>query len=445
MAGIRRTLVSCCLLTGLSIPELTQAAEPVRMSRSRQREAVEAILAQPLDWTQPNSEPINIDGFIVHVREKHGLAIRWDAASLQMLGGSAEALFGNRLKQTSGPLLVWKDAAPSPHLKPYRPGSFDGLERRVTNFGPAGEAETTPAKSPGSAPSTYAPPAAVASISSIPADSPEAVTPTTEALPEALQPAPDQNQDASEPASEDDALPHQFLSARPISPSALALTGVTVGEALDQLLAAAAPPISGLNDEMPIITRAFTLDYLIDGRSVVITTRLRANAVKETRVYRIGQLKGLPPEQVAKTICHSIRPWSWRSQATEIADRLAARFPKGPFKLPSVAVANELLPQEIIQASGATLSVGPVVVPPTAIPVKPPELTAEDLAGVGQLLTGGAIAALEAVVNAVEIVHYGDPPTGVMEVLPGVLVITQSQSAHREIAALLEDLQAAAP
>jgi len=443
MAGMHRALVWCCLLAGLSMPQLTQAGEPVRMSRSRQREVVEGILAQPLDWTPKDSEPINIDGFIAHVREKHGLAIRWDAASLHLLGKHAEAIFGRTFQPNSSPVLVWKEAAPSPRVRPYHPGSMAGLERHVTNFGPLSEAEGTPAKSPAStyAPADPAPPVPI----QLPADTQAAPKSNAEPLPDALKKQSAAVQPASDSDANDDELAHQFLSARPISPSALALTGATVGEALDQLLAAAAPPTAGMNEEMPIITRAFTLDYLIDGRSVVITTRLRANAVKETRVYRIGQLKGLPPEQVAKTICHSIRPWSWRSQATEIADRLAARFPKTAFKLPNFSVANELLPQEIIQASGAAISVGPVVVPPTAIPQAPPEMSAEDLAGVGQLLTGGAIAALEAVVNAIEIVHYGDPPTGVMEVLPGVLVITQSQGAHREIAALLEELQAAAP
>jgi hypothetical protein len=82
--------------------------------------------------------------------------------------------------------------------------------------------------------------------------------------------------------------------------------------------------------------------------------------------------------------------------------------------------------------------------PPSPLPQQQPaELSAEDLANLGQLLTGGALAAVETAVNTFEIVHYGDPPTGVMEILPGVLVITQSQGAHREIAELLEDLAAA--
>ncbi|HVJ87590.1 MAG TPA: hypothetical protein VM452_18160, partial [Caulifigura sp.] len=158
----------------------------------------------------------------------------------------------------------------------------------------------------------------------------------------------------------------------------------------------------------------------------------------------------------AKTICHSIRPWSWRSQAGEIADRLAARFPKGNVKLPQFSMANSYLPDGVVPAAGAAPQ-APMYPPPLSlnpasattssqsVELKPQEINPQDLAALGQLLTGGAIAAVDAIVNTLEIVHYGDPPTGVMEVLPGMLVITQSQGAHREIAELLEELASTSP
>jgi hypothetical protein len=98
-----------------------------------------------------------------------------------------------------------------------------------------------------------------------------------------------------------------------------------------------------------------------------------------------------------------------------------------------------------IPASIPPLSISGSSSSTSSVSTPPGELKAEDLAGLGQLLTGGAIAAVESIVNTVEIVHYGDPPTGVMEVLPGVLVVTQSQAAHREIAELLEELAGATP
>ena len=55
-------------------------------------------------------------------------------------------------------------------------------------------------------------------------------------------------------------------------------------------------------------------------------------------------------------------------------------------------------------------------------------------------MAGGALAAVNSIVAALEIVHHGDPPTGVIESLPGILIITQSQAAHHEIKELLYEL-----
>ncbi len=194
------------------------------------------------------------------------------------------------------------------------------------------------------------------------------------------------------------------------------------------------PPINGMSEDvgLPLVIRAMTLDFVIEGNAVVITTRLRANALKETRVYRISHLKQLPPEAVAKAICHSVRPWSWRSQATEIADRFAARWPAGKIPTPAISVAS-------VMTDGA---VTPASAPSPGSPSTTSEMQTEDLKALGQLLSGGAITAFETLVNTLEIVHHGDPPTAVMEVLPGVLVITQSReltakspNSSRELAA----------
>jgi hypothetical protein len=448
MAGLHRAVLWCCLMIGLLSPTASSAGDPVPTSRAKQRAGVEEILAKPLEWNPKEGEPVTIDHFIAHVRERFGLAIRWDAASVQMLSADGESLFGSVHGSPSRPVLTYNTAATSPNIQAYDPAAApaysqtytpivpERLRTHVTDFAPPATAD------PGTGKLTEVLPP------SVPVAGPD-TAPKPEEL-QSLQPAPINSADESavkkKPAAtsnercegyEDEPLPHQVLSSRPLPPSTVALQGATVGEALEQLLAAAAPPMSGMSEDIgfPVSIRAFTLDYLIDGRSIVITTRLRANAIKETRVYRIANLKGMPPEQLAKTICHSIRPWSWRSQATEIADRLAARFPKGALKLPNVSVASAYLPEGIVPASA---EVPPRA--PGAVSQESATITPEQLAGLGQLLTGGAIAAVEALVNTAEIVHYGDPPTGVMEVLPGVLVITQSQAAHREIAALLEEL-----
>jgi hypothetical protein len=60
----------------------------------------------------------------------------------------------------------------------------------------------------------------------------------------------------------------------------------------------------------------------------------------------------------------------------------------------------------------------------------------------GGLLSSGTRAAMHGTLSSVEILHYADPPTGIIEVLPGRLVISQSLGAHREIKDLLEQLSA---
>src|SRR6476469_2570270 len=67
------------------------AAEPAKTARIKQREAVEAVLAKPAEWRPKDAGTVTLGEFIEHVREKHGLSIRWDAASLQVMGGIMES------------------------------------------------------------------------------------------------------------------------------------------------------------------------------------------------------------------------------------------------------------------------------------------------------------------------------------------------------------------
>ena len=64
------------------------------------------------------------------------------------------------------------------------------------------------------------------------------------------------------------------------------------------------------------------------------------------------------------------------------------------------------------------------------------ELTEEDL----ELMSRAWNGLFDATVTSIQVLYHSDPPTGVVEVLPGMLIISQSQSAHREIADLLEQL-----
>jgi hypothetical protein len=219
----------------------------------------------------------------------------------------------------------------------------------------------------------------------------------------------------------------------PIPLSAVALERATVREALQQLLDAVSVQTGAVpfGVGLPFTTRAFALDLLVDENSVLITTQLRANAKKETRIYRLSSTSEIPPESLERVITHTVRPWSWRTQANEIAEQLASRWPKTSIPLPNIEVnATEgikLKPTE--EGKDSSLSANTT-----------PRVTADTVAAAGQLVAGGALAAAHSIVAALEIVHHGDPPTGVIESLPGILVITQSQAAHREIKELLYEL-----
>jgi hypothetical protein len=62
------------------------------------------------------------------------------------------------------------------------------------------------------------------------------------------------------------------------------------------------------------------------------------------------------------------------------------------------------------------------------------------MAVLGDALVNGLVTFVHTTLTTLEIMHYADPPTGSIQTLPGKLIITQSQAAHREIAELLKQL-----
>ena len=246
-------------------------------------------------------------------------------------------------------------------------------------------------------------------------------------------PSVDQSAPSELAASGPEAMIAKYLTS-PISLSAVSLERATVREGLRQLLdavSAQTTTVPFLQAGLPFTTRAMALDLLVDENSVLITTQLRANAKKETRVYRLGSLSEMPPESLERVITHSVRPWSWRNQANEIAQQLASRWPKTSIPLPKI----ELNATEGIKLTSAEEGSGEALSSDAT-----PKVSEETVAATGQLLAGGAVATVQSIVAALEIVHHGDPPTGVIESLPGILIITQSQAAHREIKELLDEL-----
>lgn len=197
----------------------------------------------------------------------------------------------------------------------------------------------------------------------------------------------------------------------------------------------AAPLPSGAEDlGLPIpLTNAMLLDYLVEDDGLAITTRMRALTQKETRVYSIKHLSDLPPEQLARTIRHAVRPWSWRSQIADLGDQL-----KGT-PLPAEALGSLL--KTGVQLVGAEL--GATVTtsdPPAAEKAEKRSDEALAAAMLGNAMVNGLVTFVEATLSSIEMFHHAEPPTGTIQTLPGKLVIMQSQAAHREIAELLKQL-----
>jgi hypothetical protein len=97
---------------------------------------------------------------------------------------------------------------------------------------------------------------------------------------------------------------------------------------------------------------------------------------------------------------------------------------------------------------GTPLNAGPVAVmpnlaaPSTAAPNAAAQSSEASAATIGiNALVNALVTFAHASLSAMEMVHYAEPPTGTIQTLPGKLIITQSQSAHREIADLLKQLE----
>jgi len=111
----------------------------------------------------------------------------------------------------------------------------------------------------------------------------------------------------------------------PVSVRSVDLKNVTVATALRHALDGVPP--SMISSELVLIvpmklTEASTLDYMVENDGLVITTRLNAQTIKETRVYSTKRIKDCKPEEISKVIRQAVRPWSWRSQINDLGEQM---------------------------------------------------------------------------------------------------------------------------
>jgi hypothetical protein len=409
-----RGYIVLCLFMAMLVDGASQVSATELGARgvSHRRAEMEKRLAMPLEWKDEVRDHVTLAELLAHLEQHHQLSIRWDIRALQVILDTNHPLSGILLS-TPAPGPVRYQAMATPLVT-----SCESC-RTATAIAPEGLPEFTTLSPPTLG---FSPPISAPS----PEPPPPGVPPVQGEQPAApgIQDVPLQPSGASGMGVETEL---EIVQARietllqlPIPAILVTLQRVSVEEALRQFLDAVSPAGSATLHAigLPLPTRAWDLDLLIADDSLVITTRLRANSAKETRVYRIDHLSETTPEPLlVRVIMHTVRPWSWRGQTTEIAERLAVRWPKDT---PAISLDS-------LQLEGV-------------ISAALPAMSEESVAGLGQLFAGGAEALVHSVVAALEIVHHGDPPTGVIESIPGFLVITQSQGAHREIGELLDQL-----
>lgn len=397
-------ILGVCFLAGMGVSlsadeakpaELQGAGAPAETATPTQtgktevagKKALEALLRTPakLDFGERTKVPA--EEILEQLRVRHGLSIRFDV-----------------------PTFVW----------------FLGPE---SMFSEEEEEETVVSASPPSAPAEQ-PPTATAPTA-LPQDAPPPATVEATA-----PPAEDQS---AESHSDSEGMLGGLLKVR-INVGTMNLQTTSIGTILNQLLGSTPPASEGMGLPIPA-TNAMTLDYIVEEDGILITTRMQALTRKETRVYSVKKLKECPPDQLAKLIRKTVRPYSWRAQFDDFGDKL-----KG-VELPTEAVTSlmqagaamaDLENVTITTAQGGAAPVTPPVVP--AASVEDAKGDGKKLEAAGNALANVFVALTHAGLLTVEMLHYGDPPTATIEVLPGKLIVNQSQSAHREIAELLEEL-----
>lgn len=385
------------ILIGASV---VLAGEPAsRASRKR----IEATLAKPAQLDFSARTRVTIREVLDQLRNQHQLSVRIDAPTVAtMLESSRPAApsmaFSIKPSPYSVPVAFQAYAAP--------PGTAAPVVERL----PSGDLPKPTQAEP------YRP---------------DPLPPTAEA------PANVGKIGAAEPAQsqDDDPLTVEKLLETELDLRLIDQSQVTVATLLRQALDAAPTVNPGDSEGLPLLlTNGALLDYLVENDGIVITSRMKALATKEARVYSIKHLNGVPADELARTIRQSIRPWSWRSQINDLGDQL-----KGT-PMPAEALTSIL--NTGVQLVGAETGITVATASDNQEVATSPNLVdqARQLEMLGGVVANGLVTMAQTTLLALEMVHYAEAPTGTIQVLGSKLVITQSQAAHREIADLLEAL-----
>ncbi|MFO1043697.1 MAG: hypothetical protein U0941_18090 [Planctomycetaceae bacterium] len=450
--------VSPSIATASPADSSPSVSKALSRSRRQRRQNWERLLQEPAKISIDNQKSITLGAFLDQVRRQHGLNVQIDMQNVIPLAGTLK--LGEQV--TTGQAA--KLAMPN---------------RKAV----AQELSTLPSKSAwgyAASPSAYLIPAEarveaelkseVAPVEDLNADEPSKDGPSPapsknglakkKGKPKTNQSGKGESQKETEPAKEP-ALGSPEVVAEmktfleiPIDVSLVTRSDSTLEEVLQIAMNQAFPIQTMFNfwmtaDESALpmsLTQAMEWELLVQDHGVLITTRLNANLQKETRVYSIRALEGsmnLKSEDVARLVTRTVRPWSWKKHfpdanaASSVSPSKSKpslpkkiTLPKVDLSLLGMLLSSTAANRSVIRLTRSEETTSGQQTDKT-------ELTEEDMALLAQMWE----SLFQGSISIIQVIYHADPPSGVIEVHPGLLIISQSQGAHREIADLLEQLQ----
>lgn len=460
----RSRFVFCLtLFAGFGLNSITNAGGRVGKKSSAKSatlatsiEQIQERLSQPARLKFPDEQRISLGDFIDQAAEAHQLSIRIDKnlASLLFLGRESMLVAGDGVPEIGNQaqaFAIHGGIVSTFHQAPVYAGPVgvqDTQALSTSSTYPVPAASAQPTYQPSSYSQLADPDAAPAPSSGIevPAsDRPEQPVPVqaykAEQAPVQASTAADVVIDAQELEETDHRLQLssrvvELLLETEISTAGLQHPHLSLESVLQHALDHVTTVIdmASLEGELafPIVaTHAYDLTLLVEDDHVLITTVAAANLKKTTKVYSVKNLGDFDEEELGKVIQRTVRPWSWRSQVNHLVEQVSAEWPTS-VKVPNIKIDLSGVVSESEDNSSGTSTKS--------------ESTEVDLTGLktmAQLLSSGTVAAAHTMISGTEMLHYADPPTADLETLPGVLIITQSQQAHREIQDLLDQLRSA--
>jgi hypothetical protein len=421
--------------------------QSVENSPAAQRAAWEAALRQPAALDFEGRADIRLKDLFRLIRERHGIPVSLDHDRILPLASALQLVSLDRLQdewdaESTAPQATSTITSPPPGSLDDAQGYRVSPDRKEPAQDPAGEARPEPlppsGEKPNDKPSTLpGPSVSAASTKADPGNS--APEPTPGALFQRIR------RHLGELTVPVDVIDDDNLSVEAMLLKAVQ-SALPINTMFQSLLT---------SEELVLpfsITQAVEWDLVVGNGGVVLTTRIQANLHKETRVYRIKHLEkagSWSAGDLRRVIITTIRPWSWKPTSEEPlpanskkAGEAVKKAEANPMEhlLPPMdpSVTGSLMPvlqSQVLQLANVVSDNG--VQLGDNIKINPSDV---DLAEFQRFASG----LLQLSISAIQGLHHAEPPTGVIETLPGVLIISQSQSAHREIAELLEALEQSA-